>query len=166
MIASRVPRMKIILAVTLLSFAAAADQKVELKNAKGESVGTVTLSPASPGVTLALDLHGLAPGQHGIHFHETAKCDAPDFKSAGGHLNPAHKEHGLKNPAGAHEGDMPNLEADKDGNVKQSVTAPGATMADLAKGAAIVVHAKADDQTTNPSGASGDRVACGVLAAQ
>jgi superoxide dismutase, Cu-Zn family len=143
---------------------AAGSVSVDLKNGKGEAAGTAQLTQEAKGVKVTLDLHGLAPGQHGIHFHEAAKCEGPDFKSAGGHLNPAGKEHGLDNPKGSHEGDMPNVDADAGGNIKASVTAPNAKLADLAKGTALVVHAKADDQKTNPSGSSGDRVACGVIA--
>jgi superoxide dismutase, Cu-Zn family len=143
-----------------LSAAAAESVKVDLKNGKGEPAGTATLSDAAKGVQVKLDAKGLASGAHGIHFHENGTCEGPDFKSAGGHLNPEHKEHGLKNPKGSHEGDMPTISADKDGKSKDTVTAPFAKLADL-HGKALIVHAKEDDQMTAAS--SGDRFACGVI---
>jgi Cu-Zn family superoxide dismutase len=159
--------MRTLLFATLVSFSAfaAGTVTVDLKNAHGQPAGTAQLTQVEKGVEVKLDLHGLTPGHHGIHFHETAKCDGPDFKSAGAHLNPMRKEHGLENPSGPHEGDMPNVESDSNGNVKSTVTAPAAKLDDLTKsGAALVLHAKADDQKTNPAGDSGDRIVCGVIA--
>src|SRR3954451_24351512 len=86
---------------------------VKLADAKGKPIGTAVLTPdPKDGVAIALDLHDLPPGEHAIHVHETAKCDAPDFKSAGGHFNPEHKHHGLENKEGPHAGDMPNFTVD------------------------------------------------------
>jgi Cu-Zn family superoxide dismutase len=143
-----------------LSATAAESVKVDLKNAKGDSVGNARLSDGAKGVEVKVDAKNLAPGAHGIHFHEAGTCEGPDFKSAGGHLNPEHKEHGLKNPKGSHEGDMPTISADKDGKSKDTVTAPFAKLADL-HGKALIIHAKEDDQMTAAS--SGDRFACGVI---
>jgi len=111
-------------------------------------------------VNIKVDVKGLTPGKHGIHLHETGKCEGPDFKSAGGHLNPDNKEHGLKNPKGPHEGDMPVMTASAKGTSRQTVNAPNAKLADL-HGKALVIHAKEDDQMTAAS--SGERVACGVI---
>lgn len=138
----------------------------QLADAQGASVGTATLTDSPEGVRIAVNLTGLPAGEHGIHIHATGRCDAPDFASAGGHFNPDSKQHGLQNPQGPHRGDLPNLTVGADGTAQQELTAPaGTTLADLldADGAAIVVHATADDQQTDPSGNSGDRIACGVI---
>jgi Cu-Zn family superoxide dismutase len=151
---------------------AATDSKpvdVDIKNAKGEKIGHAKLTAIEDGVNISLQVSKLAPGKHGIHFHEKGLCEGPDFKSAGGHLNPAKKEHGLDNTKGSHAGDLPNIEAKSNGEVKANITSHGATLGSgdsslLRKGGtALVIHAKVDDQHTDPSGASGDRVACGVI---
>jgi Cu-Zn family superoxide dismutase len=139
---------------------AAEPTTVQLKDGKGESIGTAKLSDASKGVDISLDVKGLTPGKKGMHLHETGKCDGPDFKSAGGHLNPEGKEHGLKNPKGSHEGDMPVITVGEDGRSTSKVNAPNAKLADL-HGKALVIHEKEDDQMTMAS--SGGRMACGVI---
>jgi Cu-Zn family superoxide dismutase len=143
---------------------------VKLADAKGNDIGTATLSgDAKIGVSIALDLHGLTPGDHAIHIHETAKCEGPDFKSAGGHFNPDKKHHGMKNAQGPHAGDMNNFKVDAKGNAKVSVVDPNVTM-DTGPhsvftngGTALVIHAKADDMKSDPAGNAGDRIACGVI---
>jgi Cu-Zn family superoxide dismutase len=141
---------------------AAADSggtKVELKDTQGQPVGTAILSSArSGGVAIALDLKNLPPGRHGIHFHQTAMCEAPAFESAGPHYNPESKKHGLFNPEGPHAGDVNNFTVGKDGKAKTSLVAARMT---LDHPSALVVHAQADDLKTDPSGNSGDRVAVG-----
>ena len=116
---------------------------------------------------VSLDASALPPGTHGAHIHMVGRCDAPDFTTAGGHWNPTSKQHGTMNPAGPHEGDLPNLIVGTDGRGTLAITIPGATMAGLldADGSAMVVHAGADDLRTDPSGNSGGRIACGVFQA-
>jgi Cu-Zn family superoxide dismutase len=156
------------LAVTA-SLSAQGPVKVEMKDATGQSIGTVSLS-AMPGmVHLQLDLKGLKPGPHALHVHMTPKCEGPAFTSAGGHFNPAGKKHGLKSPDGPHAGDMENFTVAADGTAKGMVMAHGITLGSEANsvfangGTALVIHAGADDMTTDPAGAAGDRIACGVI---
>ncbi len=142
---------------------------VDIKDAQGKSIGMAMLSKAPNGVSIALDVKGLTPGEHALHVHMTPKCEGPAFTSAGGHFNPMAKKHGMKNPEGPHAGDMNNFMVAADGSAKTTVVAPGLAMGTEANsifangGTALVIHAKGDDMMTDPAGAAGDRIACGVI---
>lgn len=137
-----------------------------LHSSAGTAAGTATAQEDGGALVVTLTAEGLPAGTHGVHLHGVGKCDAPDFASAGPHWNPGGKQHGSMNPMGAHMGDLPNLTVDADGTGKLSFTIPAATVAELLDedGAAIVVHAAADDLKTDPSGNSGARIACGTFA--
>ena len=140
---------------------------VAMRDSAGHDLGTLTLSDVQGGIMIMGNLHGVAPGEHGIHLHMTGSC-TPTFAAAGGHWNPTNKEHGKDNPKGPHMGDLMNITVAKDSTVSVMVTSPGGTLkgADAlldADGAAVVIHAKADDYKSQPAGNAGDRVACGAV---
>jgi Cu-Zn family superoxide dismutase len=156
-------------AVGLASSAYAVDKaRAVLKDKDGKEVGKVELTDTPSGVLMRLNLDGVSPGDHAFHVHAVGKCEPPDFKSAGPHFNPDETEHGLMNAEGPHAGDMPNLHVPDSGKLTVEVLNEMVTLdAEPAlldqDGSAIVVHAGADDYTTDPAGNAGDRIACGVV---
>ena len=140
-----------------------------LRDAQGKVVGTATFTPGDGGTRITVAVAGVAPGPHGFHVHAVGKCEGPDFKSAGGHFNPAGKEHGIENPKGFHAGDVPNLVVGPDGAGKGDFLARGASLEPgpgslfPEGGTAVVLHAAPDDMKTDPAGNAGARIACGVV---
>jgi superoxide dismutase, Cu-Zn family len=138
---------------------------VNLVDSNGAAIGTVRMFSEPTGIMLRINASGIPAGQHGVHLHSVGKCEAPKFTSAGPHWNPTEKKHGHRNPAGYHMGDLGNLGVGADGKLVVALLVPEATLDGIrdADGTALVLHAKADDEVTDPSGNSGDRVACAVL---
>ncbi len=149
--------------------ASAMSAKADMKDPSGKDVGVVELLETPNGVLLTAKLKNLPAGTHAFHVHAVGKCEPP-FKSAGGHYNPEDNDHGILSEDGIHAGDMPNvhvpangaltieilndeisLEKDEDGTVFDK------------DGSAIVMHMKGDDYKSQPSGAAGARIACGVI---
>ncbi len=148
---------------------AAAHPHAQLVGADGRPRGTVRIIQVHGGVSVSVQAENLPPGVHGAHVHAVGRCDRPAFTSAGPHWNPTGRQHGRANPAGAHMGDVPNITIGPNGRGTLEYEIPnawvrrgGTPMLD-ADGAALVIHAKADDYRTDPSGNSGDRIACAVL---
>lgn len=135
----------------------------------GKAHGTATIIQGGNGLQVHVRAQDLPPGTHGIHLHAVGRCDPPAFQSAGGHWNPAGKMHGRDNPRGAHEGDLPNITVGRNGSGTLNFDLPGASLTGGdhslldADGAALVIHAAADDYKTDPSGNSGARIACGII---
>ncbi len=138
---------------------------------KGDAkVGTATLTQSGTGAAMSVKVDGLVTGTYGMHIHETGKCEGPDYKSAGAHWNPGTKQHGLQNPAGTHGGDLENLVATNGQASRIERQLAGFTLSGEgglmdADGAAFIIHALPDDNKTDPSGNSGDRMICGVFGA-
>jgi Cu-Zn family superoxide dismutase len=141
---------------------------VQMKNAKGEDVGTLTATTAENGVRFTGTLSNLPPGIHAVHIHETGQCQAPDFKSAGGHYNPAGASHGGPHAARKHAGDLGNFAVPQGGTVEVNIFVPdvsfeGSNTLFPANGTALVVHEGEDDLVSDPAGNAGGRIACGVI---
>lgn len=150
---------------------AAKSAHADIADAQGTAIGHATFTTAGEGVKVTVHVSQLTPGQHGIHIHNVGKCEGPAFTTAGGHFNPTSAHHGINNAQTPHPhvGDLPNLTVDAKGAGKLSFMIPGATLGEGPNslfhegGTALVIHAKLDDLSSDPSGNSGDRVACGVI---
>jgi Cu-Zn family superoxide dismutase len=142
-----------------------AEARTELRDMAGRSVGQATATQVGDSVRIWLEGSGLPQGAHGAHIHQVGVCAAPSFESAGPHWNPTNARHGKDNPAGMHRGDLPNILIGTDGRGSVEYVIPGARLGSMIDrdGAALVIHAQADDYRTDPSGNSGARIACGVL---
>jgi Cu-Zn family superoxide dismutase len=144
--------------------------KATLVNNQGKKVGEATLTQTPQGVKIVMTVENLPPGVHAFHIHAKGVCTLPDFQSAGGHFNPFGKEHGLKNPAGPHAGDLPNITVGPDGKAKVEVIAKLVTLKEGEKnslfqpgGTSLVIHAGPDDNVSDPAGNAGPRIACGAI---
>lgn len=148
--------------------------KVSLITSKGEPAGTAVLKQKKTGVEVKVSLENIPFGDHGVHIHQNAVCEAPDFKTAGSHFNPDGKQHGFQNMAGHHAGDTPsnvNVGEDHRGSATWLLNAvtlqPGTPNSLLTNGGtSLIVHEHADDMKTDPSGNSGNRIACGTIKQQ
>lgn len=141
----------------------------DIRDNAGLPRATATATPLGDGIRVQVSAMNMAPGAYGAHVHTTGRCDPPGFESAGGHWNPTNQEHGKDNPQGMHKGDLPNLMVGTNGRGTMEINIPGVSLAGAghrlmdADGAALVIHASADDYRTDPSGNSGARIACGVF---
>jgi Cu-Zn family superoxide dismutase len=173
-------RFRILLVIAvLLGFAAAVrsagaapkSAHADIVNAQGTKIGTAKITSTGQGVKVEVKVSQLPPGEHGIHIHNVGKCEGPAFTTAGGHFNPTSAHHGIHNTQDPHPhlGDLMNLTVDKKGDAKATFMANGVTLGDDPNslfhdgGTALIIHAKADDLMSDPSGNSGDRIACGVI---
>jgi len=153
----------------LLSWSAAAapgdEASAAMVDAEGNEVGTVELTEMRDGTLVVAKLKGLPEGTHAFHVHTTGLCEAP-FSSAGGHYNPTGAKHGLDAEGGPNAGDMPNIHVPASGELTIEVLNTHLTIEDKlldSDGAAVVIHAGADDYMSDPAGHAGDRIACGVI---
>lgn len=130
-----------------------------------EVSGTVTFTQGSDGIDINAEISGLSEGEHGFHIHQYGDCTAADGTSAGGHYAPDGDPHGSPEDANSHDGDLGNITADAEGNASMSTSSSDIVMngAKSIIGRAVVIHSGADDFTSQPSGAAGSRVACGVI---
>jgi len=166
-----VPALLSICAAAAVADTAPKSAHANILDTTGAMIGTAKLKAVSGGVQISVKVTGMMAGDHGIHIHTVGKCDGPDFKTAGGHFNPTMAHHGANNTMDPHPhaGDLPNLTISARGKGSLSFVDKGVTLGDGANslfhdgGTALVIHAKADDLMSDPSGNSGDRVACGVI---
>jgi Cu-Zn family superoxide dismutase len=140
-----------------------------LMDPDGKEIGNVALSELAQGVRIFAQAANVPPGVHAFHIHETGQCDPPEFESAGGHYNPTDQQHGWNNAEGPHAGDLPNVHVQEDGVLAIEYFTDAVTLGEGDTtlfdddGSAIVMHEGADDYQTDPTGAAGPRIACGVI---
>jgi superoxide dismutase, Cu-Zn family len=139
-------------------------------NAQGQETGKAGLVQTPHGVLIEVEVRGLSPGEHAFHIHQKGVCDpASKFESAGGHFSPHGNKHGFLADGGPHEGDMPNQFVGQDGVLRAHVLDPNVTLGAGEdslfgpSGSSLVIHARADDYTSQPAGNAGDRVACAII---
>lgn len=158
--------------VTVACSGGEVEKDYDIKSASGGVIGEVELtSLGEKGVEVEISLAGLSAGSHAMHFHEFGKCDAPDFKSAGGHYNPTNAAHGMKMEDGPHAGDMMNIMIGEDGTGELEIVNDRVSLSGDyglpalfdADGTALIIHEKADDYKSQPSGAAGARIGCAVI---
>jgi Cu-Zn family superoxide dismutase len=149
---------------------AAQQARAFLINPEADTVGLVRFSQTDSGVTIALDIRALPPGEHALHIHEAGTCTSPDFTSAGGHYNPTNAQHGFLSPKGPHAGDLPNFFVGPGGTTRYRITTQLVTLEKGKKttlfpkgGTAVVIHQMPDDYRTDPAGGGGPRIACGAI---
>jgi Cu-Zn family superoxide dismutase len=159
------------LALPATTHAAKAKVVVAIHASDGADVGTVTFTQKKKGLNIHIAAKNLPVGTHAVHIHQNAKCDPPDFKSAGGHFNPDGRQHGMNNPMGHHNGDLPgNLVIGENHTGEANFTVNSLTMDPAAAdsifangGTSLIIHDHADDMMTDPTGNAGNRIACGVI---
>lgn len=138
-----------------------------IRDLAGARIGSATFTDTYSGILIRVTVTGIGLGAHGVHIHETGKCEAP-FTTAGAHANPQNKRHGFQSHDGPHLGDLPNIDMPAAGTLKFEFVLPGATLKAANAildddGAAIVIHSSRDDYMSEPSGGSGGRLACGII---
>lgn len=140
-----------------------------VRDAAGRDLGTLTFTDAAGGILVSGRLTGLPPGEHAMHLHASGDCTPPGFESAGDHWNPTNRQHGTQNPMGPHLGDLSNISVGQDSVATVQAVTPDGSLRGTphalldADGAAVIIHAAPDDYQTNPSGGSGNPIACGVI---
>jgi len=165
----------ILTSVPIAQFSGSTDTSASPAASGKASPSAEISAPSVPTEGTAVKFHividALSPGSHGFHVHAAGKCDPPDFTSAGPHFNPSKALHGRNNPKGPHAGDLGNLPVGGDGKVTVDLIdnlisldeGKDQSVVGTASGTALVIHAKADDEATDPAGGSGSRIACGVI---
>ena len=159
-----------LVALAAAPIASAADRAgADIVNTDGEVIGKAAFEQTPTGVLISVNVTGLPPGGHGIHLHAVGAC-APNFKAATGHINPGKVKHGLRNPEGPDNGDLPNLFVAADGTARAEfftarVSVSGGDMPALLDedGSAVIIHENPDDHMSQPIGGSGGRIACGII---